>query len=146
MALLLLTQQDYPGAAGTANKTRSTTGQGKDFPRAAYKADEPEMDGSTNNPQTQSPSLLQASAGPMSLPLPPWRAAHYVEGACRGCTYLLEENLGHRGFAIAAHPKVQGKERKIVRKKEEGESHLGISVSFHHTTEKLLGLGCPRLP
>lgn len=121
-------------------------GQGKDLPCAAYKADEPEMDGSTDTPKTQSPSLLQASAGSMSLPLPPWRAAHYVEGARLGCTYLLEENLGHQGFAIAAHPKVQGKERKTVRKKEEGESHLGISVSFHHTTEKLLGLGSPRLP
>lgn len=63
-----------------------------------------------------------------------------------GCTYLLDENLGHRGFAIAAHLKIRGKERKTVRKKEEGESHLGITVSFHHTTEKLLGLGSPRLP
>lgn len=60
MPLLLLTQQDYPGAKGTANKTRSTMGQGKDLPCAAYKADEPEMDGSTSTPKTQSPSLLQA--------------------------------------------------------------------------------------
>lgn len=35
-------------------------GQGKDLPCAAYKADEPEMDGSTSTPKTQSPSLLQA--------------------------------------------------------------------------------------
>lgn len=56
----------------------------------------------------------------MSLPLPPWRAAHYMEGACPVCTYLLDKNLVHWGFAIAAHLKVQGKERKTVRKKEEG--------------------------
>lgn len=134
---------------GTANKTRrtrSTMGQGKDLPCAAYEADEPEMDGSPSAPKMQSPTLLQASAGPMSLPLPPWRAAHDMELTRLGCTYLLDKNLGHWGFAIAAHLKVQGKERKTARKKEEGESHLGISVSFHHTTEKLLGPGSPRLP
>lgn len=106
MPLLLLTQEDYPGAAGTADETRSTTGQGKNLPCAAYKADEPEMDGSTNTPKTKSPSLLQVSAGPMSLPLLPWRAAHHTEGARLGCTYLLEENLSQQGFAIAACPKV----------------------------------------
>lgn len=42
----------------------------------------------------------------MSLPLSPWRAAHYVEGAQLGCTYLLQEDLAHWGFAITAQLKV----------------------------------------
>lgn len=58
MPLLLLTQQDHPGAMGTANETRSTMGQGKDLPCAAYKADEPEMNGSPNASKMQSPTLL----------------------------------------------------------------------------------------
>lgn len=87
-ALLLLTQQEYRGATGTANETRSTMGQGKDLPCAAYKANDPEMDGSTNTPKMRSPSLLQVSAEPMSLPLLPWQAAHHVEGAHPGLHLL----------------------------------------------------------
>lgn len=68
MPLLLLTQQDTPGATGTANETRSTMGQGKNFPCASSKADEPEMGCSTNTPKMQSPSLLQASVEWMFLP------------------------------------------------------------------------------
>lgn len=80
--------------------------QWKDHPCVAYRTNEPEIDGSTNTPKTQSPSLLQASVDLMFLPLPPWRAARYIEGAHLGCTYLLEENLGHQGFATTAQPKV----------------------------------------
>lgn len=76
MPLLLLTQQDYPGAAGTANKTRSTTGQGKDLPCAAYKADEPKMDGSTNTPKDTEPQSA-SGVSRTDVPSPPaLRAAH----------------------------------------------------------------------
>lgn len=66
-----------------------------------------------------------------------------MEEACLGCTSVLEEDwvTGALPSQLTPRPKA----RTTVRKKEEGESHLGISVSFHHTTGKLFGLGSPRL-
>lgn len=73
-------------------------GQGKDLPWAAYKADELEMEGSTNTPKMQSPSLLQVSAGPMSLLLLPWSSPglHLLAGGELGSLGLCHHSP-HKG-------------------------------------------------
>ena len=64
------------------------------------------MDGSTDAPlRCRAPARFGHEEDRCPFP-PPRRAACCVDGAHLGCTCLLEENLGHRGFAIAAHPQV----------------------------------------
>lgn len=95
---------------GYGDSKQNQERHGMDLPCAAYKADEPEMDGSTNTPKMQSPSLLQASTGPMSLPTLESSILH--QGSLPGLHLLAGGELGSPGLCHCsppAHLKVQEK-------------------------------------
>lgn len=64
-----------------------------------------------------------SGVGRSNVPSLPSQRARRVEEACLGCICVLEEDLGHWGFATAAHPEVQGKDNG------EGKRRKGSHIS-----------------